>query len=1189
MSGLADFERLGFIPLRHHTYAGENYEADERVVAYGAHVRVVRDPDGMVGYTLEDEDGVDTAGDILGGSHWRPSENRGTGAHAFAWPAVGSSDTPGEARPALDNDWAEDFDYREKSVSPPPGIPRPGAGDPGLVVPGSRIDGQDDLWLPTGGPLISDDDTPGEYSSTIADVEDGVVSDVRRAKLQHSEKVAFSPLEGDWMPARNFRATPDGRAGRGLFAEDTNDARATSSGGRKTVLGHLAHLPDQGGPIMADDTCAKHVYGEVTRDGETFREQAGHISTDAHFKVPGDPERDAPVHFSDPYFETPQPHGPVPHEAEIRYDRDSVHEFDGGLEAGRFRVQYWSNDRSPEDPTTQTWYCVKMTLTGVITGQPGYSRQSQYSIVSGIKSATDPAAGQGSEYVACFRNYSAAVAYQQLLTQQAPPPGGTPPPQGGNGGGNPPPQPPGKRRQPPPPPPPPDPDEEEDEKDDVPPEPYPDPPPPDIDYSDLPPPSHPDRDGVGASVARGAAGVGAIAGGEIPDGVGSEPAPPSGESPVPEGESYEELKRKIIGEYFRGEISKAEMERRLSELFERFFGNMGDPAWTGPGDGEPAVTAAATVDDFLGIESGRLGRMRAGGQAAMQDLHDVIGGGQPAESVTETASPSFSVMPMPVMPEGGRGEYYPNVGSPYEAPATADEWQRFNEHPRGLHMQAFTKQDALGNAVLQDRLPWDRQARRVAEKTVTFVSLPEVDIYDRLGHPREDSRFSTGTFGLHKAIDFAIGLPDVNSDGISTGEVIDGFRLGLDGSGNPVLTPIDDTGATDYTKTLTLGEYAIPLSDGTNGQVLQTDGAGSVSWASAGGGSGDVVGPSGATDNALARFDTATGKLLQDSPVTLTDAGNMSGVAALATQTIELGHASDTTLSRGDAGVLHVEGVALLRADQNLSDVASAATARGNLDLPGSYSGLGGEYLRVNSGETAVETLDDDELGEALIEGMTSAMGANSPAVNDELLAIDVSTGGPKARSLTLSNLFTVIPKLVQADDIAWDDEVPYYNNGDSNVRQTAFQNIVKAVQPDAIKTTDQTYTSDNSLNNDNHLSVTLDSGGEYIIDLVVFVQSTNNPDFKFDHGGGTATFNWFRAGWTWHIDGNFTCPAGQLTSDTSVQTLIYNSWPGHLRIKIGCSVSSGGTLVFRHAQQTSHGDTTGVLQGSWIKATRVS
>lgn len=48
-------------------------------------------------------------------------------------------------------------------------------------------------------------------------------------------------------------------------------------------------------------------------------------------------------------------------------------------------------------------------------------------------------------------------------------------------------------------------------------------------------------------------------------------------------------------------------------------------------------------------------------------------------------------------------------------------------------------------------------------------------------------------------------------------------------------------------------------------------------WPSGGSGSGDVVGPGSATDNAVARFDGTSGKLLQNSSVTLSDAGVMAG------------------------------------------------------------------------------------------------------------------------------------------------------------------------------------------------------------------------------------------------------------------------------------------------------------------------
>jgi len=46
--------------------------------------------------------------------------------------------------------------------------------------------------------------------------------------------------------------------------------------------------------------------------------------------------------------------------------------------------------------------------------------------------------------------------------------------------------------------------------------------------------------------------------------------------------------------------------------------------------------------------------------------------------------------------------------------------------------------------------------------------------------------------------------------------------------------------------------------------------------ASSSGASGDVVGPASATDNAIARFDLTTGKLIQNSGVTVDDSNNVT-------------------------------------------------------------------------------------------------------------------------------------------------------------------------------------------------------------------------------------------------------------------------------------------------------------------------
>lgn len=69
------------------------------------------------------------------------------------------------------------------------------------------------------------------------------------------------------------------------------------------------------------------------------------------------------------------------------------------------------------------------------------------------------------------------------------------------------------------------------------------------------------------------------------------------------------------------------------------------------------------------------------------------------------------------------------------------------------------------------------------------------------------------------------------------------------------------------------GGALTPLAPGLDGYVLIRDDEEDlgVGWAAAVPGDGDVVGPASSTDNALARYDSTTGKLLQNSPVTCAD------------------------------------------------------------------------------------------------------------------------------------------------------------------------------------------------------------------------------------------------------------------------------------------------------------------------------
>jgi hypothetical protein len=82
------------------------------------------------------------------------------------------------------------------------------------------------------------------------------------------------------------------------------------------------------------------------------------------------------------------------------------------------------------------------------------------------------------------------------------------------------------------------------------------------------------------------------------------------------------------------------------------------------------------------------------------------------------------------------------------------------------------------------------------------------------------------------------------------------------GSGTKTLRIQPSNAASTSTQT-----YVFPTSYGTNGQTLNTDGAGNLFWGTASG-TGDVYGPVGATNNQIALFDSTTGKLIKAATTT---------------------------------------------------------------------------------------------------------------------------------------------------------------------------------------------------------------------------------------------------------------------------------------------------------------------------------
>lgn len=105
--------------------------------------------------------------------------------------------------------------------------------------------------------------------------------------------------------------------------------------------------------------------------------------------------------------------------------------------------------------------------------------------------------------------------------------------------------------------------------------------------------------------------------------------------------------------------------------------------------------------------------------------------------------------------------------------------------------------------------------------------------------------------------------------------------VGGDFTGTGFLVATDITDGNNLDQTL----IKAPTNTPTVNQVLAVTnidgGTGVITTEFTNAGSGDVVGPAGATDNAYARYNSATGKLIQNSQTTEDDSGNVTLVGSI--------------------------------------------------------------------------------------------------------------------------------------------------------------------------------------------------------------------------------------------------------------------------------------------------------------------
>lgn len=149
-----------------------------------------------------------------------------------------------------------------------------------------------------------------------------------------------------------------------------------------------------------------------------------------------------------------------------------------------------------------------------------------------------------------------------------------------------------------------------------------------------------------------------------------------------------------------------------------------------------------------------------------------------------------------------------------------------------------------------------------------------------------------------------------------------------------------------------------------------------AAWTVVGDTSGYVVGPASSTDNALARWDGATGELVQNSVVALSDAGALTGVASLnGTTSTQLSYVDATSSIQGQLNARWNGTTSAKSADYEITLVdgvgvvlmTTGATNR-TVTLPAAANSTN-RVITVKKADTGSGSLILDGSGAELIDG----------------------------------------------------------------------------------------------------------------------------------------------------------------------------------------------------------------------------
>ena len=252
-------------------------------------------------------------------------------------------------------------------------------------------------------------------------------------------------------------------------------------------------------------------------------------------------------------------------------------------------------------------------------------------------------------------------------------------------------------------------------------------------------------------------------------------------------------------------------------------------------------------------------------------------------------------------------------------------------------------------------------------------------------------------------------------------------------TGSIILEP---SSSSVITQTLTF-----PATEGNTGQILQNAGSGQLSWVNngGGGGSGDVEGPAGSTDNAIAIYHDTTGKKIKNTGVTI-DGTAFTNISTTGTVSGATG-STFGTLTLADGSITDNTGTISFD-NENLSTTGTLTS--GSLTTTGTVSGATGSTfgtLTLADGSitdnTGTISFDNENISTS---GNLTTTGINLDPVDatntgeikfkesngTNYISLKASDSIASDVSLTLPSADTTIPRYVLGSDASGNLE--WYN-----------------------------------------------------------------------------------------------------------------------------------------------------------------